>query len=119
MVYHQPSVAHHVESQGSVLGPLLFLLYINDFHNSSKLFEFHLFADDANLFYEHKSLQQLQQNINHELININTWLFANKLSLNIEKLNFILSHPPQKKLMDSFNLKLCNKQLKREYWYSD
>ena len=82
----------------------------------SKLFEFHLFADDANLFYEHKSLQQLQENINSGVINIHTWLCANKLSLNIEKSNFILFHSPQKKLKDSyFNLKLCNKQLKREY----
>ena len=102
--------------QGSVLGPLLFLLYINDFHCSSELFDFHLFADDANLFYENKSLQVLQNRINSELINIHTWLSANKLSLNVEKLNFILFHPPQKRLLDStFNLSLNNKQLKREY----
>jgi len=71
-------------SQGSVLHSLLVLFYINDFHYSSKLFEFHLFADDANLFYEHKSLQQLQENINYELINIHIYLCANNLSLNIE-----------------------------------
>ena len=88
--------------QGSVLGPLLFLLYINDFHYSSELFDFHLFADDANLFCENESLQILQNRINSELINIHTWLSANKLSLNIEKSNFILFHPPQKRLQDSF-----------------
>ena len=103
MVHHKQSLAHHMESHRE----LLFPLYINDFHNSSKLFEFHLFADDANLFYEHESLQQLQENINAELINIHTWPCANKLSLNIEKSNFILFHPPQKKLQDSsLNLKL-------------
>ena len=71
--------------QGSVLGPVLFLLYINDFNQSSDLFDFHLFADDANLFYRHKSLSILESDINNELVNINTWLCANKLSLNIKK----------------------------------
>jgi len=99
-------------SQGSVLGPLLFLLYINDFHCSSELFDFHRFADDANLFYENKSLHILKNRINSELINVQTWLSANKLSLNIEKLNFMIFHPPQKRLQDfSFNLSLNNKQL--------
>lgn len=115
MVYQQSVVAHHVESHGDLFLALYcfyIYIYINDFHNSSKLFEFHLFADDANLFYEHKSLQQLQENIKYsELINIHTWLCASKFSLNIEKSNFLLFHPPQKKLEDSsFNLKLCNKQ---------
>ena len=87
-------------------------MYINDFHHFSELFDLHLFADDANLFYEHKSLQTFQTNINLELTNIHTWLCANKLSLNVEKLHFIIFHPPQRKLKDStFNLLLCNMQL--------
>ena len=74
--------------QGSVLGPLLFLIYINDFHNCSELLDFHLFADDANLSFKHKDINILESEINSELANVHIWLSANQLSLNIEKSNF-------------------------------
>ena len=79
--------------QGSVLGPLLFLLYINDFNNSSHQLDFHLFADDSNLFYAHKSLLELETTVNNELQEAFSWLWANKLSLDIEKSNNVTFLP--------------------------
>ena len=81
--------------QGSVLWPLLFLISINDFHNCSELLDFHLFADDANLFFKHKDINILESEINSELANVHIWLSANKLSLNIEKSNVVIFHPAQ------------------------
>ena len=84
--------------QGSVLGPLLFLIYINDLSRSSNILQFHLFADDTSLHLSAKNETQLMHTINHELIQISNWLSANKLSLNVSKSSFLLFHPPQKKL---------------------
>ena len=102
--------------QGSVLRPLLFLLYINDFSKSSNIFYFYLFADDANLFYEAKNLSALETTVNHELTNVYIWLCANRLSLNIDKSNYVLFHPPQRNVNRfSFPLSINNHQLNREY----
>lgn len=77
--------------QGSILGPLLFLVYINDIVNISKNANFHmiLFADDTNLIFEHENPAILNETITTELCNIAEWFSSNKLSLNIDKTKFI------------------------------
>jgi len=76
--------------QGSILGPLLFLLYINDIVNSSKILHFIIFADDTNLFFSSKDLIKLTAVVNTELNKLSIWFSANKLSLNVKKTNFML-----------------------------
>ena len=84
--------------QGSVLGPLLFLLYINDIYKSSSLFAFYLFADDTSIILANNNLKELETLVNRELGNVNEWLKANKLSLNIKKSNFVIFLPRQKNM---------------------
>ena len=76
--------------QGSLLGPLLFILYINDFQNSSTVLSFLLFADDSNIFLSHKNPNMLLDTLNYELNFVFEWIQANKLSLNLNKTNFML-----------------------------
>ena len=71
--------------QGSILGPILFLLYINDLSNVCKNTEPFLFADDSNLFISDKDPHNLESQLNKELENISVWLKINKLSLNIKR----------------------------------
>ena len=93
---------------------MLFLIYINDFCNSAKSLDFHLFADDSNLFLANKNLHILETSLNKYLYDINQWLCANKLSFNVEKSNFVVFHPPQKKVNFPMELKLNQKSIKQE-----
>ena len=66
--------------QGSILGPLLFILYITDLVNSSKLSKFVIFADDTNLFFKDKDLNTIVYIINTELVKISKWCKLNELT---------------------------------------
>ena len=76
--------------QGSILGPLLFILYINDIINCSEHLIFILFADDTNLFFSCKKITHLLNIVNADLDKLAVWFRANKLSLNIKKTNYIM-----------------------------
>ena len=80
--------------QGSVLGPLLFLLFINDLSYFSGLFTTLLFVDDVNLSVSGKDPKALITTANSELDKLYYWCLANRLSLNIAKTFFILSVNP-------------------------
>lgn len=76
--------------QGSILGPILFLIYINDIVHASSKFKFILFADDTNLLLSDNDLHVLHSNLSTEMGHISQWLRFNKLNLNITKSNYIL-----------------------------
>ena len=75
--------------QGSTLGPLLFLIYVNDLSNISN-FTTTLFADDTVLSMTNSCIKTLQHNVNKELMKIDEWMKLNKLSLNYSKTKYML-----------------------------
>ena len=91
--------------QGSILGPLLFLMYINDVHKSLSHASIALFADYAGLYFSSSSLEDLQFKLNLDLKNVVHWLEKNKVTLNTLKSKFMLI-ADSKKLKDTCHFRL-------------
>ena len=90
--------------QGSVLGPLLFLIYINDLNVAIKHCKIHHFADDTNLLNINRSPNLFNKFINIDLKNLTKWFNASKISLNVSKTKMVLFRSKRKSM--NFNLKI-------------
>ena len=100
--------------QGSVLGPLLFLLYINDLPNISCKLKFFLFADDTNIYYESNDLKEIEKIVNQELKHLSEWLNVNRLALNVKKTNFVIFRSNRKPTNHNVTLILNRKALEQK-----
>ena len=100
--------------QGSILGPLLFLLYINDLPNTTSIPHFILFADDTNILFSHQDPKTLESMINTELKIISNCFKLNKLSLNIKKTNCIVFKNKYSNKPDcDYNIKIDNTPIQK------
>ena len=97
--------------QGSVLGPLLFLIYINDLHKAIKYSTVHHFADDTNLLYTNKSLKSIHKKMKIDIKLLVQWLLANKISLNAGKTEVIIFRHHLKKINMRFIFKIDGKKI--------
>ena len=102
-------------SQGSILGPLLFLIYINDLPNCIEKSTVRMFADDTTLTASGIALPEIESKINHDLNNVQKWLLANKLCLNLIKTEYLLIGSKQKisKLTNDPVIQIANRLVNR------
>ena len=100
--------------QGSILGPLLFIIYINDIPNINKLAKFILYADDANIIITGSHISEIATSFNELSQNLVQWVSANELALNIRKTNYMLFTRARNLNLDSFAPKIANIPIERK-----
>ena len=83
--------------QGSILGTLLFSIYVNDLNNCLTLEKCIMCADDTNMFLKSNCYETLYEATNKELVNIDKWLLANRLFLNTDKIHYMIFRTPKTK----------------------
>lgn len=110
--------------QGSILGPILFLIYINDIHNASDAFNYILFADDTNLIscidpISDDNIIAKVNHINRALASVTEWMEVNKLSLNVSKTKYLVFHNIRKNIRWSdIHIKINNTELDRVHTFN-
>ena len=102
----------HGIPQGSVLGPDLFMIYINDMIRIIQHSEMHHFADDTNLLYSNNSMKKINRHKNHDLKLIAHWLRVNRISLNSDKTEITIFRPKGKDITKKkLNFRLSGQQI--------
>ena len=98
--------------QGSILGPLFYIIYANDFSRASELLFTIMFADDASVFIEGQSYGNVCELLNEELEKCDIWIKANKLTLNLKKTHFMIFHRSRIKC-EGVQITIRNETLKK------
>ena len=99
--------------QGSVLGLLLFLIYINDLNKAINYSDAHHFADDINLLLSDKSLKKINKHISYDLKLLNIWLRANKIPLNASKTEIIFRPKSLSNITKQLNFRISSQYIGR------
>ena len=99
--------------QGSVLGPLFFILFINDLPNCCPLGNFRIFADDTNVFIQGDNIDELINACRNIMISLSSWFLANKLTLNADKSSFTIFKSPRKIINMPNSINFLNHKINR------